>query len=82
MSLKSRLPDRSRCGLIPATVQTFGSTKGPFRLVVAAITDPLEAGRHSITIRVDTKLRPSPTIRVDIVKPQGSSAEFTIVGGH
>jgi hypothetical protein len=48
----------------------------------AAITDPLEPGRHAITIRVDTKIRPSPTIRVDIVKPQGSSAEFTIVGGH
>jgi putative heme-binding domain-containing protein len=54
----------------------------PFPPAGATITDPLEAGRHSITIRVDTKFRPSPTIRVDIVKPQGSSAEFTIVGGR
>jgi hypothetical protein len=54
----------------------------PFPSGGGTITDSLETGRHSITIRVDTKHRPSPSIRVEITKPQGSSAEFTIVGGH
>src|SRR5262249_9210335 len=39
-------------------------------------------GRHAITLRVDTATRHSPTIRVEVIKPAGSKAEFTIVGGR
>ena len=42
---------------------------------------PLGVGRHSITVRVDTAARPSPAIRVEVAKPAGSTAEFTVVGG-
>jgi putative heme-binding domain-containing protein len=42
----------------------------------------LTAGRHTMTIRVDTKVRPGHEIKVEITKPTGSPAEFTVVGGH
>jgi hypothetical protein len=40
------------------------------------------AGRHSITLRVENKARASREIRVEIAKPHGSHAEFTVVGGR
>jgi hypothetical protein len=46
------------------------------------ITTPQAAGRHSITVRVDRTARPSRAIRVEIAKPAGSTAEFTVVGGR
>jgi putative heme-binding domain-containing protein len=54
----------------------------PFPAGSSAMTVPLGAGRHSITVRIDTKARPSMTITVEIVKPPGSHAEFAIVGGR
>ncbi len=48
----------------------------------AASSMPLAAGRHTITLRVDTTARRSKEIRVEVVKPAGSSAEFTVVGGR
>ncbi len=39
-------------------------------------------GRHAITIRIDTAKRSSREIRVEVTKPAGSSAEFTVVGGR
>ena len=50
---------------------------GPPAMIV-----PLAPGRHSITVRVDTAARPARTLRVEIVKPPGSAAEFTVVGGR
>jgi putative heme-binding domain-containing protein len=43
---------------------------------------PLSAGRHVITLRVDTAARSSKEARVEVIKPPGSTAEFTVVGGH
>ena len=39
-------------------------------------------GRHAITLRVDTVARKSPAIRVEVIKPPASQAEFTVVGGR
>jgi putative heme-binding domain-containing protein len=42
----------------------------------------LGVGRHTVTLRVDTSERPSHEIKVQVTKPEGSPAEFTVVGGH
>jgi putative heme-binding domain-containing protein len=47
-----------------------------------AMTTPLAVGRHFVTVRVDTAARRSRTIRVDVAKPVGSTAEYTVVGGR
>jgi putative heme-binding domain-containing protein len=41
----------------------------------------LEPGVHALTLRVDTSARKAP-LKVEVVKPEGSSAEFTVVGGR
>jgi putative heme-binding domain-containing protein len=46
------------------------------------VITPLTAGRHTVTVRVDTSARSSHDIKVEVAKPTGSSAEFTVVGGH
>jgi len=48
----------------------------------ASLNVPLGAGRHSITVRVDLTARRLATIRVEVVKPPGSTVEFTVVGGR
>ena len=47
-----------------------------------ALTATLTAGTHSITVRVDTSARTSREIKVEVDKPGGSTAEFTVVGGR
>jgi putative heme-binding domain-containing protein len=42
----------------------------------------LAAGHHTVTLRVDAKARSSKEIKVEVTKPAGSPAEFTVVGGH
>ena len=42
----------------------------------------MSAGRHALTLRVDTGARKSREIKVEVSKPTGSPAEFTVVGGH
>jgi putative heme-binding domain-containing protein len=42
----------------------------------------LTAGRHALTLRIDTAARKSREIKVEVTKPTGSPAEFTVVGGH
>jgi putative heme-binding domain-containing protein len=42
----------------------------------------LTPGSHLITVRVDTKARRSREIKVEVDKPPGSAAEFTVVGGR
>jgi hypothetical protein len=42
----------------------------------------LSAGRHAIVLRVDTATRKSREIKVEVIKPIGSPAEFTVVGGR
>ncbi|MEZ6056917.1 MAG: c-type cytochrome [Planctomycetaceae bacterium] len=41
----------------------------------------VEPGRHRITLRVDTKLRETPTLKLVVDKAADSSAEFTVVDG-
>ena len=41
----------------------------------------LPTGKHAITLRIDLVARGGNALRVDLVKPAGSTAEFTPVGG-
>jgi putative heme-binding domain-containing protein len=45
-------------------------------------SETLGVGPHSITLRVDTKARASREIKVEVDKPAGSAAAFTVVGGR
>jgi putative heme-binding domain-containing protein len=45
------------------------------------LTAPLEPGKHTVTLRVDSTTRASRDLKVEVIKPAGSSAEFTVVGG-
>ncbi len=47
----------------------------------ASFAVELEPGVHVLTLRVDTTARKAP-LKVEVVKPEGSSAEFTVVGGR
>ena len=47
----------------------------------ATFAAELEPGVHALTLRVDTAARRAP-LKVEVVKPEGSSAEFTVVGGR
>jgi hypothetical protein len=47
-----------------------------------AWTAALAAGPHTLTLRVDRRARSSHEIVVEITKPSGSAAEFTVVGGR
>jgi hypothetical protein len=38
-------------------------------------------GRRLITVRVETAERPRRELRIEVDKPAGSTAEFTVVGG-
>ena len=53
---------------VPAGAATFAPT--------------LASGSHAITFRIDTATRKSREIKVEVAKPPGSPAEFTVVGGH
>ena len=45
------------------------------------ITRDLTPGRHSLTFRVQVTDRPDPTIKVELTKPSGSAAQFTVING-
>ncbi len=42
----------------------------------------LAEGRHKLTLRVDVAARKGKPIRVEVVKGEGSGAEFSVVGGR
>jgi putative heme-binding domain-containing protein len=42
---------------------------------------PLEAGRHTITLRIEVSDRESPELKVDVLKPEGSTVQFEVIGG-
>jgi hypothetical protein len=42
----------------------------------------LNVGVHKLTLRVDSAARKGLPIKVEVSKPEGSSAEFTVVGGR
>lgn len=45
------------------------------------INADLTVGRHKLTLRIDTGARKEPGLKVEVVKAEGSAAEFAIVGG-
>ena len=48
----------------------------------AELVRALPSGRHTVTLRVDTNARPARDLKVEVTRPAGSLAEFTVVGGH
>lgn len=44
-------------------------------------TVPLEAGRHFLILRVEISETSSPGLRVELSRPEGSTAQFEVVGG-
>ena len=74
--------ERSGSSSIPPKESASGSTTSRLPPVQRALTKTLAAGTHSITLRIDTKARASREIKVEIDKPAGSPAEFTVVGGR
>ena len=40
----------------------------------------LKTGKHKLTFRVDTRSRKAPALRAEVLKSEGSSAEYVIVG--
>ena len=41
----------------------------------------LEPGPHTITVRVEVSARESPELKLELSKPEGSTAQFDVVGG-
>lgn len=46
------------------------------------MTQPLEAGRHTLTLRLDTRSGPVEVGKVEVLKPAGSPAQMVVVGGR
>jgi putative heme-binding domain-containing protein len=46
-----------------------------------AYTKDLTGGRHALTLRIDTAKRRADGVRVEVERPEASSAEFVVVGG-
>ena len=44
-------------------------------------TTSVATGRHPITVRIDIADRRKDVLRIEVTKPAGSTAEFTVVGG-
>jgi putative heme-binding domain-containing protein len=47
-----------------------------------APTIEVAEGKHKLTLRVDVPARDKVPIRVEVARPDGSSAEFSVVGGR
>jgi len=60
----------------------FWVDDGPAPAGARALTNTLAAGTHSITLRIDAKARTSREIKVEVDKPAGSPAAFTVAGGR
>lgn len=41
----------------------------------------LEPGRHTLTIRVEVSDHEAPELKIEVTKPEGSTAQFEVVGG-
>ncbi len=53
---------------------------------ISSLTPPLtidlDRGRHAITLRIDTTRRTSDSLTMQLARPAGSSAQFTVVDGQ
>lgn len=47
-----------------------------------SFTSELTKGRHTITLRLDASRRRSKEVKVELSRPEGSAAEFTVIGGR
>ncbi len=45
------------------------------------MTVDLPAGRQTLTLTVDTRKHAAKTLKVEVARPEGSTTEFTVVGG-
>jgi hypothetical protein len=52
------------------------------RLILGDATVELDEGTHKLTLRVEVSARESLPIRVEAVRPEGSSVEFCVVDGR
>jgi hypothetical protein len=43
---------------------------------------PLTVGTHTVTLRIDTRIRSTKTLSLELARPPGSSAQFTVVDGQ
>lgn len=41
----------------------------------------LAQGRHTLTLRIDTSIRESPGVKVEVTRPNGATTQFSVVGG-
>jgi hypothetical protein len=41
----------------------------------------LPAGKHTLTFRAEVGSQPEPTLKVELIKPAGSTAQFVVTGG-
>ena len=41
----------------------------------------LEPGRHQVIVRVEVSDRPAPELKIELIRPSGSPAQFEIIGG-
>jgi putative heme-binding domain-containing protein len=46
------------------------------------ITTNLLPGRHTITLRIESSDRTEPKLRVEVARPEGSTAQLDVVGGQ
>lgn len=42
---------------------------------------PLDKGRHAVTLRIDTERRSSKTLKLELFRPMGSTAQFVVMDG-
>jgi putative heme-binding domain-containing protein len=48
----------------------------------STVPTDLPAGHHILTFRIDAAHRSLKTLRAEVLKPEGSSAEYSVVGGR
>ncbi len=60
----------------------LGENAEPMSLEADSFTAELSTGRHPLFLQVDPNQFPEEGIRVELFRPEGSSAEFTVVRGR
>jgi hypothetical protein len=64
----------------PQTIAWVDSEELPRNAAESAV--PLDAGRHKVTLRVEIGESDASAVRLELFKPQGSTAEFSVVDGQ
>jgi putative heme-binding domain-containing protein len=79
--------DVSAGGMIAIAIDSAAGTNvwvdaEPAPVESTRIRATISPGRHAVILRIDRAKRPSREIKVEVTKPAGSAAEFTVVGGR